>query len=107
MKETKLAPESRDWKMEDVDVDPRFVACRKECILVFCMYFVHMALLTLDCIYGSNVSNWKYFAGLPLHICFLILEIAAFIGLIILVVSKVFVDMDMSPIGKIIEKDKK
>ena len=108
MYNTNLDPKNRNWTMEDIDPDPRFKVCRNECILTMCMFAVHVAVFI--CIYlfiASKVENWTYVMGMPLHLLLMILDIALFVLEIIFVVSRVFKDMDISPIGKILGKSDK
>jgi uncharacterized membrane protein YhdT len=88
--------------MEDLNPDERFIQCKKETIITFCMLVVHILLLLLIFYQlGGDCQNYTYVLGFPLHIFLMVIEIALFIATVFVVLDKVFRHMDLDPIGKL------
>ncbi|MEA4965562.1 MAG: DUF997 family protein [Oscillospiraceae bacterium] len=63
----KIDPQSRDYDVKDVDIDPRFQVCRRE-FLFCCVIFVVFAAAMLFCVFvigGGDPSNYIYILGIP------------------------------------------
>ncbi len=109
MENKKIDPESRDYNFSDIEPDERFTQTTKEfwiTIGVFAVFTVLM-MVNLFVVNGKDVSNYTYVLGFPLWI---FVELCILIGMVIavvLVVSYVYCDMDITPHGKLKPRGKK
>ncbi|MCC8027090.1 MAG: YhdT family protein [Clostridium sp.] len=109
MEKGKTDPESRDYKFSDIEPDERFTQTFKEFWITMGVFAVFMVLMiwNLYMVNGYDVSNYTYVFGFPLWI---FLEICILIGMVIavlLVVTFVYKDMDITPHGKIKTRGRK
>ncbi len=105
----KYPRESRDWKREDLIIDERFEQCKKECCFVHIMFAINAAFLIWDMfVLGSGEpTKWIFVMGLPLHFFLLVVEQIVWVCCIWFVVTYIFKDMEVDPIGKIIPREKR
>lgn len=107
-KRDEIDPMSRNYEFSDIEPDERFVQIMKEYWVVIGVFIVHCALLIIN-LYtlGADPSKYTYVLGLPL---WLFLELCEFVVMIItcfFIIDHVFMDMDVTPKGKLIKKEKK
>lgn len=109
MENRQIDPNSRDYHFSDIEPDERFTQTTKEfwiTVGVFAVFTILM-MFNLFVINGNDVSNYTYVLGFPLWI---FVEICILIGMVIavvLVVSYVYCDMDITPHGQLKPRDKK
>ncbi len=104
-----IDPKSRDYSFDDIEVDERFARTTKEFWITLGVYAVFTALMILNLytLGAQDPSTYVYILGFPLWI---FVEICLLIGMVVavlLVVTFVYQDMEISPKGKLLPKGKK
>ena len=108
MENKKIDPKSRDYSFSDIEPDERFVQTTKEFWITLATFGVFMVLMILDLyVVNGDPANYTYVLGFPLWI---FLEICILIGMVIaviLVVTYVYRDMEITPRGELKDREKK
>ncbi|MDO4942250.1 MAG: YhdT family protein [Lachnospiraceae bacterium] len=96
---------SRDYDLSIIETDPRFKQTTKEFWITLGVYLVFAACMIANLLLlnGSKIQV----LGFPLWIFVEILIIVGFVTAVILLSTYVYKDMDITPEGKIYEKQKK
>ena len=103
-----IDPASRDYDFSEIKPDERFVQIMKEYWVVIGVFIVHCAVLIVN-LYtlGADPSKYTYVMGLPLWLFLELCEFAVMIIVCFFIIDHVFMDMEVTPKGKLIKKDKK
>lgn len=105
MERKKIDPNSRDYNFSDIEPDERFVQTIKEFWITVGVFGVFTLLMMVNLFVINKID--AFVMGFPLWI---FVEICILIGMVIavvLVVSYVYRDMDITPHGKLKSKGKK
>ena len=108
-KKAGIDPYSRDYNLSDIEPDERFTQTRKEFWVTLGTYLGFMVLMiaNLYLVGDTDPANYTYVLGFPLWI---FLEICILIGMVIavlLVVTFVYRDMEVTPRGSLKPRQKK
>ncbi|RHP48018.1 MULTISPECIES: YhdT family protein [unclassified Clostridium] len=108
-KKAGIDPNSRDYNFSDIEPDERFTQTRKEFWVTLGTYLGFMVLMigNLYLVGDTDPANYTYVLGFPLWI---FLEICILIGMVIavlLVVTFVYRDMEVTPRGSLKPRQKK
>lgn len=104
-----IDPDSRDYDLKSIEPDERFTQTTKEFWITLGTYLVFMVLMNanLYLVGGKDVSKYKYILGFPQWIFNEIIILIAMVVAVILVVTFVYRDMDVTPNGKLKERKHK
>lgn len=96
---------SRDYDFDIIETDPRFKQTTKEFWITLGVYLVFAALMIANLLFlnDSKIQVFEF----PLWIFIEILIIIGFVAAVIILSTYVYKDMDITPTGKIYEKEKK
>lgn len=96
---------SRDYDFDIIETDPRFKQTTKEFWITLGVYLVFAALMIANLLFlnDSKIQMFEF----PLWIFIEILIIIGFVAAVIILSTYVYKDMDITPTGKIYEKEKK
>ena len=100
-----INPESRDYNISDIKVDPRFKQINKEALLSFLVFCAHGLFLLINVVNGAQAytPDMPTIMGLPSWLAIQLIEFLVYIVVIFLLVDKVYKNMDVTPRGKIHE----
>lgn len=101
MEQKKIDPNSRDYQFSDIEPDERFVQTNKEFWITLGTYVVFMLLMmaNLFLVGGYDVSKYTYVLGFPLWIFLEICILVGMVAAVLLIVTFVYRDMDITPRG--------
>ena len=99
---------SRDYDFAEIEMDPRFLQCRKEMFISFSTWLAFTAI-SLAVAYGLGkgpVEEYKYILGLPQWWFAVIVVSVVFTFIVIFLSLFVFQDMELSDVAETGEKKK-
>ena len=98
---------SRDYDFAEIEVDPRFLQCRKEMFISFSTWLAFTAI-SIAVAYGFGkgpVEEYKYILGLPQWWFAVIVVSVVFTFIVIFLSLFVFQDMELSDVAVTGEKE--
>ncbi len=93
------AENDRNYRFEDIEIDPRFVVCESEMKLTFAVWIAYTIVSVALCYFlgRGEPSNYAYLWGVPLWMAVGVwLTTAVFFVAVILITFFVFRNMDIS-----------
>lgn len=106
MENKTIDPGSRSYDFKDIEPDERFVQITKEVWVVCIVFSIHVVLLLSNLfVLGADPGSYTYIAGFPLWLFLQLCEFVAIIITVFIIVDRVFMNMDVSPKGKLIPRN--
>ncbi len=103
-----IDPNSRDYDIKAISIDPRFKQINKEVLVTVALFFLHAVVLIVNYMTGApDPANYTYIGPFPSWLAFQLGEFVVYIILVFVLISCFYRDMDIAPRGKIYPKKKK
>ena len=103
-----IAPNSRDYDLKAIKIDPRFTQINKEVVMTVGLFFLHAIVLIINYITGApDPANYSYIGPFPSWLFFQLCEFVVYIALVFVMITYFYKDMDIAPRGKIYPKKQK
>lgn len=108
MEEKKVIdPNSRDYSLQDIEEDPRFKVCLREFFICLAVYFVYagMLLIFMYTLGAGDPKGYTYVLGMPLWFFLCLASLVLIIGVVWFLLDRVFLHMDLDPLGSLRKKE--